>query len=67
MHKNTYMDSFYAKVPQKKYIFSYRNKKNTDSKRICISIYIMLYLINFPVVIIPSAKLLIPFNRLLAP
>ena len=37
------------------------------TKRIGISIYIMLYLLNFPVVIIPSAKLLIPFNRLLAP
>lgn len=66
MHKNTYRYSFYAKVPQKN-IFSYRNKKNTDSKRIGIFIYIMLYLLNFPVVIIPSAKLLIPFNRLLAP
>lgn len=66
MHKNTYRNSFYAKVPQKN-ISSYRNKKNTDSKRIGISIYIMLYLLNFPVVIIPSAKLLIPFNRLLAP
>lgn len=66
MHKNTYRYSFYAKVPQKKYIFL-QKQKNTDSKRIGISIYIMLYLLNFPVVIIPSAKLLIPFNRLLAP
>lgn len=64
MHKNTYMDSFYAKVPQKKYIFSYRNKKIPIQKE---SVFFSLYLLNFPVVIIPSAKLLIPFNRLLAP
>ncbi len=45
----------------KKIYFLTETKKNTDSKRIGISIYIMLYLLNFPVVIIPSAKLLIPF------
>lgn len=63
MHKNTYKNSFYTKVPQKN-IFSYRNKKIPIQKE---SVFFSLYLLNFPVVIIPSAKLLIPFNRLLAP